>query len=405
MDVEVSTTRDERNILYFTCIAHAVTHVYMLVFTAVLEPMSASFGLAPHEFTAYASISTVLFGLGALPSGFLGDRVGEKAMLVGFFFLTAFGGVLVALAESRAALAVAMAVVGLGCSIFHPVGNAMISKGIRHPGKAMGINGLWGSLGTAAGPIFAGQVAHVLDWRWAYLLLTIPTVAIGVWLLFCRLPPIVSGATGKVQHNTSPPAGADHRAVGASRVTMLALLLGAMTFGGLYFHVVTTMLPTYLGGQSGELFPSGLLAGAYLTGVVYAIGGSGQILGGHLVHHREGRGVYILFLGVATPLMYLLSVTSELTLLVTAGLMSIAMFAVQPVENLLLARYTPIHYRGLIFGTKFVLAFGVGGFGTYVSGVVREQYGLPAVFTAAAAMTGSAALLACGAWLVTRRPN
>ena len=68
--------------------------------------MQETFGLSLDEFTAYATVSTVLFGVGALPAGWLGDRLGEKQMLVGFFFLTAFGGVCLGLAQEVWSLAI-----------------------------------------------------------------------------------------------------------------------------------------------------------------------------------------------------------------------------------------------------------------------------------------------------------
>ena len=59
----------EGKILFFTCAAHALTHVYMVLFTPLRQEMADAFGLSLKEFGAYASISTTLFGLGAIPSG------------------------------------------------------------------------------------------------------------------------------------------------------------------------------------------------------------------------------------------------------------------------------------------------------------------------------------------------
>ena len=71
-----SKNRVERNILFFTCIAHAMTHVYIHLFTAIQPQIQRDFGLDAGELTELASISLYLFGIGAIPAGWLSDRYG-----------------------------------------------------------------------------------------------------------------------------------------------------------------------------------------------------------------------------------------------------------------------------------------------------------------------------------------
>ena len=391
-----------RAILFFTCGAHAFTHLYMLLFTAVLGPMSKSFGVDVATITKYAMISTILFGLGAVPAGWLGDRYGEKRLLIAFFVLTGTGGLVVGLAQSTIVLAVGMALLGSGTSIFHPVGNALIAKGSPNPGRAMGINGLWGSIGTAAGPLYAGVLtAWSGEWRLSYLSLGVPMLALGYWLYvspFDDEPPPRAPVT-------TAPAHAPVRSV-EGLIPRLALLLMATTCGGFSFHLITTMLARLAGTEAGIATAAGevthnLLRGSLLAALIYLIGGLGQILAGNLVARGDGRGLYVLILLTAAPLVFLvgrLHGSSALVLTTVGGLMTVALFAVQPVENVLLSRFAPPGRRGLVFGLKFVLAFGVGGMGTGLAGSLEDGYGIGAVFTAATGVTILAALLAVGSW-------
>jgi FSR family fosmidomycin resistance protein-like MFS transporter len=394
----------ERAILWYTCAAHALTHVYMMLFTAVLGPMGESFDLGREEVTAYATISTVLFGLGALPAGWLGDRFGEQRLLVAFFLLTALGGIVLGVAQGTAALAAGMAFVGLGASIFHPVGNALISKGIALPGKALGINGLWGSLGTAAGPAIAAQAAAAGSWRWAYLGLALPMAVLGLMLARSRFesaaPPAARALDGGAA--APPQEAAPAPPARGRRAGMVALLLLAMTCGGFYFQLIVTILPTHLGESSPGSLASPVLLGGYLAALVYAVGGAGQLLSGNLIHRREGRGLYVLVLGGAALSIYAVSALGGASLLLASGIMAILVFAAQPIENALLARYSPSSLRGLLFGLKFVLAFGVGGLGTRSSGVISAAHGNAAVFVVAAGVTALALLLAALAWSFRR---
>jgi FSR family fosmidomycin resistance protein-like MFS transporter len=396
----------QRAILFFTCGAHATTHLYMLLFTAVLGPMAASFEMDVATFTQYAMISTVLFGLGAIPAGWLADRYGEKRLLVAFFVLTGAGGLIVGLAQSRLFLAAGMALLGLGTSIFHPVGNSLLAKGSPNPGRAMGINGLWGSIGTAAGPLYAGLITKWSgSWRGSYLSLFVPMMALGYWLYVTKLEegePLVR----------QPEKEAD-RAVGPqprdkSLVARLTLLLMATTCGGLTFHLITTMLTRLAASGGGDGLESALLRGSVLASLIYLIGGVGQILAGNLVDRHDGRGLYVLILITAAPLIFFvgqLAGSSPLVLTSLGGVMAVAVFAVQPVENVLLSRFAPPGRRGFVFGLKFVLAFGLGGMGTGLAGVLEWKYGIATVFTVAAAVTLLAALLAVGAWKWPAKPD
>jgi FSR family fosmidomycin resistance protein-like MFS transporter len=410
--------RTERRILFFTCAAHAMTHVYMVTLSVVLLPMCGDLGLSIADLTLYGTIGAVLYGLGALPAGLLSDRWGEKALLSTFFFLTAAGGTAVGLSRSPVLLSLGMGLMGLGASIFHPVGNSWIARGFRSPGRAMGINGLWGSLGEAAGPVAAAGISVLLSWRWAYLAYAVPMAVIGGWLMLSRAeapsgpdagpagrPPAAPAAgspAGREGILEGESSGMDRSISGRRRV--LAFLFAAMICGGMQFWMVKTMLPTHvqahtsLHGDSHESIleasPSDSLRGGYLTGLIYAIGGIGQYAVGCFVDRRDGRGVYCLLFAALAPLVYAVGRLDSVALIAAGSLMSILLFSVQPVENTLLARLSPRRWQGLIFGVKFVLTFGIGGFGTYLSGWVVARHGMTGVFTVASAFTMMALVLA-----------
>jgi hypothetical protein len=79
--------------------------------------------------------------------------------------------------------------------------------------------------------------------------------------------------------------------------------------------------------------------------------------------------------------------------------MSVLLFASQPIENVLLSRFSPARGRSTLFGLKFTLAFGVGGLGTGLSGWVEGRSGTGAVFTVAALFITGACVLAAAAFL------
>jgi len=395
-----SRHRFELRILVFTCAGHSLTHVFIHLFTAIQDEMRASFGLSDEGLTKLASISLVLFGAGAIPAGWLSDRYGEKPLLVAFYVLSALGALVIGLAPDTLTLGCGFAIVGLGTSIYHPVGLALISKGLRRPGRGMGINGLFGSLGTAVSPLVAAGVTWWTDdWRWAFLVLTAPTLLLGLAMGVCDFGGRLSIDAAQPPANIAKPGdGTPSRQPGERRALyrIVAWLLAAMACGGVYYALVITKLPELLAANvESEFLERDVTKKTWLPFFVYLIGGASQIIGGHLIDRRDGRGMYVVILLIAAPLIWALGRLHDAGLVGTACAMAFFLFAVQPVENTLLARYSPPALRGVVYGLKFVIVFGAGmGIGTWLSGRVAGHYGLGDVFTCAAVFAWTAAVFA-----------
>ena len=81
----------ERNIIFFTCIAHAMTHVYIHLFTAIQPEIQRDFGLDARQLTELASISlhpvqTVLTEVAPLPITLLIRRLLLLFLVLNFTF-------------------------------------------------------------------------------------------------------------------------------------------------------------------------------------------------------------------------------------------------------------------------------------------------------------------------------
>ena len=68
-------------------VAHAIDHMFLLIFATAVTTIAADFGLARWEdMMPYGVGAFALFGLGSLPSGRLGDLWGRRRMMLVFFF-------------------------------------------------------------------------------------------------------------------------------------------------------------------------------------------------------------------------------------------------------------------------------------------------------------------------------
>ncbi|AMD50568.1 hypothetical protein F783_008835 [Bordetella holmesii F627] len=147
-------------------IAHAIDHMFLLIFAAAVATIAADFGFAQWEdLMPYGVAAFFLFGIGSWPSGRLGDLWGRRRMMLLFFFGIGASALLCALARDAWQLAGGLALVGLFASIYHPVGIPMIVQHAAKPGAVIGINGLAGNLGVAVAALVTGYLVQTLGWR------------------------------------------------------------------------------------------------------------------------------------------------------------------------------------------------------------------------------------------------
>src|SRR5689334_22632407 len=137
-----------RAVVLLLNVAHALDHLFLLVFATAVVAIGAEFGCSRWEdLMPYGVGAFFLFGLGSLPSGRLGDLWGRRPMMLVFFFGLGGAAVLTALARGPWQLAGGLALIGLFASIYHPVGIPMLVQRARRPGAVIGVNGLAGNLG------------------------------------------------------------------------------------------------------------------------------------------------------------------------------------------------------------------------------------------------------------------
>ena len=91
----------KRSAIFLLNVAHAVDHMFLLIFATAVASIAAEFGFARWEdLMPYGAGAFVLFGLGSLPAGRLGDLWGRRAMMVVFFFGMGASALLASLAQA-----------------------------------------------------------------------------------------------------------------------------------------------------------------------------------------------------------------------------------------------------------------------------------------------------------------
>ncbi|MCH8884794.1 MAG: MFS transporter, partial [SAR324 cluster bacterium] len=155
--------------LGFSNLGHYVTHLLMLLYPMIVLELGDVFGLSYGSLLQLALPGAILFGVGALPAGWLGDRWSTRGMMALFFIGIGLSAIVTGLASSPLEIAVGLGLVGLFASIYHPVGVAWLVGVARRRGRALGINGVFGNLGVASAAMVAGGLSTLVHWRAAFI--------------------------------------------------------------------------------------------------------------------------------------------------------------------------------------------------------------------------------------------
>jgi MFS family permease len=357
-----------------------MSHFNMLVFPAVVLPLAARLGTDMSYVLGLSFWMYLLFGVTALPWGMIADRWGAKPLFVLYYLGAGVSGLAAALwMDHPQGLALSLAMIGLFSGIYHPVGLGMISKEIKRISLGMGYNGMFGNLGLATAPLLTG----VVNWLWgpraAYLVLGILNLS-GVGLMFV-LPQ--TGERGSEEKGREEDNGL---------LVAFLILLVAMMLGGFVYRGGTVILPAYFELKNQGIFQwlssltgvglSKNLVATTVTSFIYIVGMLGQYTGGRVAERFDLRFCYLVFHALTVPAVLLMSMAADLPLVALALVYFFFLLGMQPIENTLVARFTPKRFHHSAFGSKFVLTFGVGSFAVKMIEFIEKTFKIEAVFPA-----------------------
>jgi MFS transporter, FSR family, fosmidomycin resistance protein len=353
--------------LSFSSIGHFFAHLLMLLFPTVVLMLEGRWGMSYGDLLSLSLGGFVLFGAGALPAGWLGDRWSAEGMMVIFFIGTGAATIATGLADSPLALGLGLAATGLFGSIYHPVGTAWLVRNAAHRGRALGVNGICGSIGLAAAAFVAGALTQAIGWRAAFMIPGALCMATGLALLCCmRGGTVVPARIDRVPE----PEAARNDVVRTFIVLSLTMLAD-----GTISQAMTVALPkAFASGLSGLTDGGTLDAGGFVS-LVFLVAATAQLVGGWLADRFAMKAVYVLAWVAQAPLFMIAAHVHDVPLL--GAMIAVNYLAVLsvPAENALLARYSPAKWRATAFGAKFLLALGVSTIGIKLVAVIYDGTG------------------------------
>jgi MFS family permease len=370
----------ESRILVATCYGHFMSHFNMLVFPAVVLPLANRLNLSMGYILGLSFWMYCLFGITALPWGMIADRWGSKSLFLIYYLGAGLSGLAAAAwinHPSRFSLALAM--IGLFSGIYHPIGLGMISKGIKRVSLGMAYNGMFGNLGLATAPLLTG----VVNWLWgpsaAYLFLgALNLLGVGLIAVLPRME-----AHGSVAKSSGD---------GNGFLAAFLILLVIMMLGGVVYRGATVILPAYFELKNQAIFHwihsvtgvglSKNLVATTSVSFIFIVGMLGQYTGGRTAERFDLRYCYLIFHAITIPAAFLMAKAANLPLVILALIYFFFLLGMQPIENTLVAKFTPKKFHHSAYGSKFVLTFGVGALSVKMIKAIETTVNIEAVFYA-----------------------
>ncbi|MCQ4333259.1 MFS transporter [Natronomonas sp. F2-12] len=378
-------------------VGHGINEFFSIVIPPIIPLLIADLGVTYGQAGFLLTVFFVMYSLFQLPAGLVADRIGKnRLMLAGLVGMT--GGIVIAgMATTYGALAIAQVVAGIAGSTFHPTGLSIISdiETADTEGKAMGVFGVGGTLGTMAAPLAVGGLAAVSGWRIALL---------GAALLGGSATLLVAYFLVSFDVDVTPSIRSDGGRIAATEwvrgVRATATELATRDIGllclitlvmSLQHRAIQTFTTSYVAAETGATVSVSNLAFFALL-----VGGSVASLWGGDLADRLNR--YYLGIGAALATAVLVG-ASLLVAHATAGLpfvlliaalvawfvvIGAAMYAVYPVKNALVSERAEEAHSGSLFGVVQTGSALGSAIGPAVFGVLATRWGIIAAFPAIA---------------------
>ena len=338
-------------------------HMFAAFYFVIVLSIEQEWHFTYDELISLWTLGALLIGLGALPAGWLSDRWSRSSMMVIMFIGMGLSSILCGLSNEQFSLFIGLSFLGLSCSIYHPVGIAWVVNSSEKKGRALGINGIFGGVGIGSGAFIAGLLIKYFDWKFAFIIPGIISLIIGIILFFFISNNLISfqnSITKDLTENNS-----------SHNLIIIACILLFSMFGlGLTFQIMQTSLPKVFDIRIANL---STFAIGSIIGIIYGISGLMTLVGGFLADKFSLKKIYVIGIAAQVPCFYFIANFSGIPLIFVCLMAAMFNSSILPTENILLAKFTPERHHGLIYGFKFIVAFGSAPIAVFLISKIYEQ--------------------------------
>ncbi len=344
----------ELRIVAPVCVAHFLSHYYMIMLAPLFAFVRADYGVSYTDLALALTVFNVISAALQTPAGFLVDRIGARLVLAAGIALGTVAFAVAGMVDSFIVFIAMYAVAGLGNTAYHPADYSLLSHRTApaRMGQVFSFHTFAGILGSAVAPATLLALHGRFGWRGAY----IGAALLGVAVLAFVLAQRSALADRPIEKRSVATPGTSGAGASPYDGQGLGLLLSPPIVFNLFFFVLISMmggLNNFLVVALGALYDtSATLANGALTALLLmnALG----VLAGGLMASRTDRhavvaGLGLACAGAATALIGVVGFSS-LALVLTASLSGFFVGIVSPSRDMLVRAATPHGAYGRVFG-------------------------------------------------------
>jgi MFS family permease len=364
-------------------LGHAVDHLFLLIFATAVAAIAADWRMVWQDLMPYAAGAFVMFGLGSLPAGRLGDLWGRRAMMIVFFVGIGGSALLVATTQGVWSLAAALTLLGIFASVYHPVGIPMLVQQAKNPGFTIGVNGLAGNLGIAGAAILTGFLVKYFGWRVAFAVPGVLSILCGVVFALTAPREDLAPAKRAKKMNDLPPS-------------VMARILLVMTLAA----IAQSLIFNFTTNGNGQLLAerlTGIISDPATLGIllaaVYTIASLAQLVVGRLIDRYPLKWVYLPIVAAQVPLFAIASQLTGWPLYVAMLAFMVFVFGAIPFVDAMIVQYVDDRMRSRVSGIRLAVSFGMSSLAVYALGPTVKAAGFNALLTLLALLAASTAIV------------
>ena len=136
-------------------------------------------------------------------------------------------------------------------------------------------------------------------------------------------------------------------------------MLISITCMGFIFQILQTSIPKVIDIRLSESLNLDTAKIGMAVSSIYIVSGLMNYIGGILADKYSEKMIYVSGILGQAVLLFVVASTSNYLLIIFA-LMTVAFnSSILPAENVLLAKFSPEKYQGLVYGIKFIVSFAI----------------------------------------------
>jgi FSR family fosmidomycin resistance protein-like MFS transporter len=362
--------------LLVMAVTHLLTHVFTRVHTALFPVLQDEFSLSLFQLGLIAAIPPLCQTVLAIPAGLVSDRIGSRRLILISMVVSATGALIASQAASPALLIVAVSLVYLNTTLYHPAAYSFVTRLFRTGDRlrALGLHGSGGILGVALGPISISLIMGVLalGWRQVYLFWLIPFLLGIVAMLPIKTEP----------DDDVPAAGVEEETSGPVTSLLSASLVMFLVFIGIRM-IATNMSQSFMALYLVDDRGLSTSQASLIIGLNTLVGVLAAPLGGFwAVRFGEKRWllmVYTLAYACFGLAIVIPSNAAFAILYLAYGFMT---FLGMAANSAIMAQLSPGRQRGLAYALFFLPGSIMGAVAPLMAASIAEAFGLVSIFYA-----------------------